>query len=155
MEKIEIKEMTAGDDLPEIIEADWRRMPHRFDTGSRVERLALWMLLGEVAKYAGYLVDFAYGYYGDEVAEGLANFYALVHREFHKRAEAEGVRPELIDDLEALEWLCLQDSLTSREAEEAMNRAVKLGRELPVDPVEVVTFDPVDAWFEAATDDDE
>ena len=131
MKEIEIREMTAGDDLPEIIEADWRGMPHRFDTSSRVERLALWKLLGEVAKYAGYLHDFAVSYYGTEAAEGLESFYALVHREFHRRAEAEGVRPDMIDELEALEWFCPRASLTPKEATDL---AVKLGREFPVDP---------------------
>lgn len=146
MEEIETKEMTAG-----IVDFDWRDMPHRFDTSSRVERLALWKLLGEVAKYAGYLRDFAITYYGSEASEGVDSFYALVHREFHERAEAEGVRPDVIDELEALEWFCPRASLAPKEA---MDLAVKLGQEFPVNPVEVVRFDPVDSWFEAADRED-
>lgn len=153
-EKIKSKEMTPG---PEIVDVDWRRMPHRFDTGSRVERFALLMLLADVADYAGYLHDFAVSFYGPEAAAGLADFFALVHREFHKRARAEGVTPEQVDwlmILERLYWRDMADALGEQEAEAARDLAAKLGRELPVDPVEVVKFDPVDAWVEA-TDDEE
>jgi len=150
MEKIKIKEMTAGD---EIVDVEWRDMPHRFDMGSRVERLALLMLLTDVVDYARYLRDFTYGYYG-EVPEGVAEFLDRVTSELRERAAAESVTVPTVRGLAALELLHRQDSWTSAEAEAAMDLAVTLGRGLPVNPVEVVRFDPVSSWFEAADDDE-
>ena len=151
MEKIEIKEMTAGD---EIVDVKWQDMPHRFDMGSQVERFALMVLLTDVVDYARHLHDFAVSFYGDEVAEGVAGFFDFVIDDLYGRAYAEGVTPEQVDQLSLWELLYQQDSLTSEEAEAAMCLAVTLGRELPVNPVEVSRFDPVDSWFEH-TDDDE
>src|SRR5690606_38618078 len=107
MEEIKVREMTAGD---EIIEADWRGRPHRFDTSSRVERFALLMLLADVAEYARYLHDFAVSFYGDEVAEGVADFYDFVTGELHGRAAAEGVTPDPVRRLEILKMLYWRDS---------------------------------------------
>src|SRR5690606_27495629 len=100
MEEIKIKETPAG-----IVDVEWRRMPHLFDTSSRVERFALLMLLAEVADYARFLHGFAVSFYGDEVAEGLWDFFALVAGDFYGRAHAEGVTPEQVDRLSVLDRL--------------------------------------------------